>query len=133
MKNFIRLIVVAILLITCKPSKVEVPELLVNVNLKNNVKWKANIDTNKGIAKMIKLSEAFYGSNYNELSEKLSAEFTTIFQKCTMKGEAHKQLHNYLIPLNDIITKLANTNKKEQLVAYAQLSPYLKQYYNYFE
>jgi hypothetical protein len=60
------------------------------------------------------------------LKDSLQVEFKTIFQKCTMKGEAHDQLHNFLIPVKKELDQLSVENIDE-------LTKYLKTYSNYFQ
>lgn len=47
-----------------------------------------------------------------------------------MKGEAHEQLHNYLIPLNTKIDGLSEGINDENT---EELNEYLKDYFNYFQ
>jgi len=58
------------------------------------------------------------------------AEFTGIFQKCTMKGESHNQLHNFLLPLKEMLEKLEEHSEKQDL---EEIKSYLHTYKNYFE
>ncbi|HJW30594.1 MAG TPA: hypothetical protein VJ508_15280, partial [Saprospiraceae bacterium] len=80
------------------------------VQLNNGSKWTANPETTSGINNMIQLVNAFPGSpspaDYATLREKLIGELNLILQRCTMTGEAHTQLHNYIIPLKDKIGML---------------------------
>ena len=62
--------------------------------------------------------------------ESLKAEFEMIFKKCTMTGEAHEQLHNYLIPLK---TKIENLSVKISDENTEELKKYLKDYFDYFQ
>jgi hypothetical protein len=63
------------------------------------------------------------------LKEKLNFEFALILKKCTMKGEAHNQLHNYLIPLKLKINNLEDSNKDE---IKKEIIVYLEQYSLFF-
>ncbi|MNR11654.1 hypothetical protein D3C85_1279640 [compost metagenome] len=57
------------------------------------------------------------------LKDKLNSEFALILKKCTMKGEAHNQLHNYLIPLKLKIDSLEDSNKaeiKKEIISYLE-------------
>jgi len=71
------------------------------VTLDNGEKWKANFATTKGIMNMKYLVEAINEKSniddYRKLSENLQKEFQHIFQRCDMTGEAHNQLHSYLL------------------------------------
>lgn len=61
----------------------------------------------------------------------LQHEFKTIFDKCTMTGEAHNQLHNFLIPVQIQLDSLkSDTASVKNLEA---LQHYLETYPQYFE
>ena len=83
------------------------------VELDNGNLWEANDDTTIGINKMKtrlrSFSETENTSAYLTLKEGLEADFTELFQKCTMKGEAHNQLHNYLLPMIDLFEGLESS------------------------
>lgn len=103
------------------------------VKLDNGKKWKANPETTQGIQNMqvlVKKQLENEKKDAPQLQEKLNTEFKAIFQKCTMKGEAHDQLHNYLIPLKDNIKKLEAGVSQQAL---QDISAYLESYYKYFE
>ena len=99
--------------------------------------WAANKETTDGVDNMIALMNSFSEkenvASYAQLTENLTSEFTTIFQKCTMKGEAHNQLHNFLIPIKDIFPELSSTNVGTCKDAFTRLNTHLKVYKNYFE
>ena len=62
----------------------------------------------------------------------LLSEFNLIFEKCTMTGDAHEQLHEYLIPINNQLVGLKNCESGcTEEVEY--LNGYLGTYFNYFE
>jgi len=99
------------------------------VALNNGERWEANPETTEGIHKMIALVKDFQqqsSSDYAALQQSLTTEFQTIFKKCTMKGEAHDQLHNYLMPLKTELDKLSAENIEA-------VSSYLKLYEQYFQ
>jgi hypothetical protein len=105
------------------------------LELNNGAKWTANPETTSGIQAMITLTDSFSGTEpagYHTLAVSLLAEYNTIFEKCTMTGEAHAQLHNYLLPLNEQIASLRTcTDNCSDLLG--SIKPYLHSYYNYFE
>tara|TARA_B100000809_G_scaffold249300_1_gene280414 strand:+ start:14428 stop:14844 length:417 start_codon:yes stop_codon:yes gene_type:complete len=77
----------------------------------------ANIETTKRVEKMIDLISSFTDKDnviaYSIFTENLKTEFSLIFQRCTMKGDAHKQSHNFLTPTNDVFETLSSTDIKE--------------------
>lgn len=103
------------------------------VQLDNGKKWVANVETTEGVQKMIVLVDTYLTNKSTDskgLQENLKKEFTTIFEKCTMKGESHNQLHNFLLPLKDRLDKLADHADAETL---GELKTYLSTYSNYFQ
>jgi hypothetical protein len=107
------------------------------LSLNNGKLWTANIETTDGVDNMIALMNSFTekesAASYARLTENLTSEFTTIFQKCTMKGESHNQLHNFLIPIKDIFPELSSNNLDISKEAFAKLNSHLGIYKNYFE
>lgn len=69
--------------------------------------WQANEATTAGVHKMLDILDDFdlnsTSVEYNELYQKLENEMIIIFSKCNMEGEAHNQLHNFLLPAYDHI------------------------------
>jgi hypothetical protein len=110
----------------------------VSVTLANDTLWKANTYTSVGIDKMVKLMQDLTIKNANSkdfelLTENLKNEFTLIFQKCTMKGEAHNQLHNFLIPINNEFEHLESDDIETAKASYERLLKHLRTYSLYFE
>ena len=102
------------------------------VSLNEGQLWEANSETTHGIKNMQQLMENYATANGNpeELITGLKVEFAMIFKKCTMTGEAHEQLHNYLIPLK---TKIENLSVKISDENIEELKKYLKDYFDYFQ
>ena len=102
------------------------------VSLNEGRLWTANTETTQGIKNMQQLiaDYSFESGNSEELLSLLKAEFTMIFKKCTMTGEAHEQLHNYLIPLKTKINSLSKGFTNENRT---DLNNYLEDYFNYFQ
>lgn len=97
----------------------------------NGKPWIANPETTEGINNMISLvKEQKTADNIVELKEQLEAEFTLIFKRCTMKGQAHEQLHHYLLPLKRKINELEKPNFHTSI---RELADYLDQYKYYFQ
>ena len=115
MKKILYLVTLSLLIISCSGGNSE-------VNVDEVVKSK---DLNK-----IKSSREIVHKEYEKLVADLKAEFAMIFKKCTMTGEAHEQLHNYLIPLKTKIESLSEPINDEKTI---DLSKYLKDYFNYFQ
>ncbi|MBL0127952.1 MAG: hypothetical protein IPP83_10955 [Flavobacteriales bacterium] len=101
------------------------------VTLDNGKRWKANPETTSGIANMVALIEkqAATPGDAKALKAALEEEFGLIFERCTMTGEAHNQLHNYLIPIHQRFSGF-DAGDATQL---ADMKSYLGMYGNYFE
>ncbi|MFB5946428.1 hypothetical protein [Albibacterium profundi] len=103
------------------------------VKLDNGEKWIANIETNEGIDNMlamVKKEKSKETPDYVMLKERLDKEFNVLLEKCTMTGESHDQLHNYLLPLKAKIDKLDPNSSKE---AIKEIENHLLTYYGYFK
>jgi len=104
-----------------------------SVALDNGKKWQANPETTQGVEKMSTIvAEGLSAAKEPaSLQEPLKMEFQTIFDKCTMTGEAHEQLHNFLIPIKGYLDKLATPDANETTLR--DMQAYLGTYKNYFE
>jgi len=103
------------------------------VKLDGSKKWLANAETTQGIQSMIVLTDGYLANpspDLNLMKENLTSELTGIFQKCTMKGESHDQLHNYLLPLKKKIEALSNSGDVQTV---EDIKIYLETYKDYFE
>ena len=107
------------------------------VLLDNGNLWEANEDTTIGINKMINRLSSFTENeniaSYLTLKEGLEADFTELFQKCTMKGEAHNQLHNYLLPMIDLFEGIASFEITTRKKNFNELKTHLESYTSYFK
>lgn len=103
------------------------------VQLDDSKKWVANPETTQGIQAMITLADAYLAnptSDAKALKESIMSTFTGILRKCTMKGESHDQLHNYLLPLKE---KLETLESSGDVQTVESIKSYLQTYKNYFE
>jgi hypothetical protein len=108
----------------------------INVNLNNGAKWEANVETTQGMGAMLGMVGDMPGNptleDYRALHEKLLTSFQSILQKCTMTGEAHNQLHNYLIPLKEKIEKLKEGDLETCKRVVPDIKDYLLKYSHFF-
>ena len=156
MKSFL-LIISFVLIISCKqkPEKdqitIEVQQETTDViepeeshenidgtvSLNNGELWLANPETTEGIQKMKKRMGLFNNSEnleaYVILKAGLEEDFTELFEKCTMKGEAHNQLHNYLFPFLDLFDGLETSDLVVCKKSFSELNIHLNEYSNYFK
>lgn len=107
------------------------------LELNNGNLWMANAETTEGIQNMKKLISNYTDTEnmeaYPELKTKLEAEFGTIISKCTMTGEAHDQLHNYLLPMKPLFKDLADDNLATRKSGLEKLTKHLSEYSAYFK
>lgn len=107
------------------------------LKLNNGDLWMANAETTEGIQKMAQLITNFSESEnmeaYAELKSTLEAEFGTIISKCTMTGEAHDQLHNYLLPMKPFFKDLVAENLTTRKAGLEKLAKHLSEYSAYFK
>jgi hypothetical protein len=112
-------------------------ETVSELTLDSGKHWIANKETTDGVNNMIKLVNSFSEKEnieaYSKLTENLQSEFTMIFEKCTMKGEAHNQLHNFLIPIKDLFADLSSNDIEKCKESYEKLNKHLPVYQNYFK
>ncbi len=108
-----------------------------NVVLDNGKKWKANPETSEGIKNMQKIMNNFSVDSdlkaYQQLKTDLETEFTLIFQRCTMKGESHEQLHNYLKPMIEWFDGFESSEQTTRENSFDTLKKHLNTYSQYFE
>lgn len=116
-----------------KDNKEEHKETAGKVQLDNGKKWKANPETITGINNMSSLVEKGIVEKleYAKLHDSLQVEFKAIFDKCTMTGESHNQLHNYLLPIKEQLEKLKAGNAGAETLK--EMQEYLLTFKNYFE
>jgi len=106
------------------------------LQLNNGNLWKANIETTEGIETMKNLMISFSKQENMEvnsnLKQDLEKEFGTIIAKCTMTGEAHTQLHKYLLPMRDLFGGLAAPDLATRKASFDKINTHLKAYSKYF-
>lgn len=105
-------------------------DTLPSVTLDNGQRWKANPETTTGIANMASILGAYdpASGDPKALKAALEEEFGLIFERCTMTGEAHEQLHNYLLPIHHQLRDFEATEAQRQA-----LGDHLAAYGTYFE
>ena len=114
-------------------NKDEHEETAGKVQLDNGKKWKANAETITGISNMSSLVQGGITgkTDATKLHDSLQVELKAIFDKCTMTGESHNQLHNYLLPLKGQLDKLKAGSS--DINTLEEMQEYLVTFKNYFE
>jgi len=109
---------------------------LQQMSLDGDKKWEANIETTQGIEKLIAIlnnDKSHSVDDFKNLEKTLSDEITTIFDKCTMKGASHDNLHTFLLPLINKVDKLKVINSvNEGKLMSSNISSHLNEYKNFF-
>ena len=110
------------------------------VQLDQGKKWKADQQTNEGVGKMQDLVIAFKKDtpnpgieDYKRLNSQLQTELDSIFKKCAMTGDAHQQLHNFLVGVIKELNALKEDDLKASEQAFSAMEKNLFSYTNYFE
>jgi len=107
------------------------------LELNNGNLWMANAETTEGIQNMTKLISNYTDTEnmeaYPELKSKLEAEFGMIITKCTMTGEPHDQLHNYLLPMKPLFKDLTAEDLAIRKGGLEKLTKHLLEYSAYFK
>lgn len=108
----------------------------IDVELNKGAKWEANSETTDEIGAMLGMTKGMADNatleDYRGLQKRLAVSFQKIIQKCTMTGEAHNQLHAYLLPLKEKIDKLSNTDLETSKTLTHDIRDYLLKYSHFF-
>ncbi len=105
-------------------------------HLDNGKKWQANPETTEGINNMIEMIQTYSNEDIMDhrfLSDSLNAEYNMIFRNCTMKGEAHNQLHAYLLPIQEMLNGMSSSNADTSKFYFEKLEKYMPKYTKYFK
>jgi hypothetical protein len=107
------------------------------LQLNNGNLWEANLETTEGIDNMKLLIKSFSDRDnmeaYASVKQNLEKEFGTIIAKCTMTGEAHNQLHKYLVPMKDLFKGLGVQDVNSREESLDKINVYLGEYTKYFK
>lgn len=107
------------------------------LQLNNGKLWEANLETTAGIDNMKLLIKSFTERDnieaYAKVKQNLEKEFGTIIAKCTMTGEAHNQLHKYLIPMKDLFAGLTASDLETRKASLNKINIHLEAYRKYFK
>ena len=83
------------------------------LQLNDGEKWKVDANMMAHIAQMEKdIASLDNQENFEKLSEKLNKNLGLLSSNCTMKGQAHDELHKWLLPYIDLVEAFA-TDKSE--------------------
>ncbi len=88
------------------------------LKLNNGEKWKVNEEMTPFIRNSEELLADFRNNNesdYKELAGKLKENNNKLISSCTMKGEAHDELHKWLYPHLELVKKLSKAKSTEEV------------------
>ena len=85
----------------CRIMRTHSLYLLLPLLLTVDTRWEVNDATREGVQAMRHLVEGYpaNGLRQGALKDTLEAHLTLIFERCTMDGEGHERLHEFLLPL----------------------------------
>ncbi|MCF6306667.1 MAG: hypothetical protein L3J09_01800 [Flavobacteriaceae bacterium] len=106
------------------------------LTLNDGKRWEANPETTQGVKQLQMQLQGFSDKEsveaYATLTKELEETFAEIFAKCTMKGEAHNQLHNFLKPMLDLFDGMKSGDLNNCKKSYDILNKHLTLYKEYF-
>lgn len=106
------------------------------INLNQGEPWQVNDEMKPHLMKGEELVNDFIKSgntDYKKLGEAVTDQNNNLIKSCTMKGESHDELHNWLHPHLEITKALVNEDnpdKAKEIVG--QLQKSYSQYHQYF-
>lgn len=110
---------------------------LYGIELVKNEKWNVKPEMMVHIRNMesdIKSLDHKNTNAYHELGQKLDEHIGLLTSNCTMKGQAHDELHKWLVPFIGIVDELNEASTKEkQLMSYKALTKSFLEFNRYFK
>ena len=100
--------------------------------LNNGEKWKVDDNMMAHIRNMEKDMIAFADNsdkNYTELVSKLKTNLDLLTSNCTMKGQAHDELHKWLVPYIELVDALEKEQSETQFIAIQDSFQTFNQYF----
>jgi hypothetical protein len=108
-----------------------------SIELDNGKKWIVVDEMMGHIRNMetdISLFESLEEKDYHALAVKLEDNIGLLTSNCTMTGQAHDELHKWLLPYIDMVGELSNAkNDEEASAAYHKIQVSFKTFNTYFE
>lgn len=105
--------------------------------LNNGVKWVVDSNMMVHLRQMESDVANFKGSgqeDYQALAETLSNTIDTLTSNCTMKGQAHDELHKWLLPYIDLVDSLYEAETvAESQAGYAEIKSAFVIFNEYFQ
>lgn len=104
------------------------------IKLNNGEKWIVEPSMLSIIHKMESEINHFDQLNFTELGTILSKDIEDLTSNCTMTGQAHDELHKWLLPYIDLVEELTQTSDKQKAIAiYDRLKRSFRTFNQYFK
>jgi len=102
--------------------------------LNNGEKWKVVENMSGYIRNMEKAVNEFEGEDYPALAKTIDENIRELTSNCTMEGQAHDELHKWLLPFIELSEEFdVATELEEQEQIYREFKASFKIYNTYFE
>jgi hypothetical protein len=88
-----------------------------DLRLNNGEKWLVNSEMMvfvKSSENLVNRYDASGELDHRELAAKLNQNNNDLIENCTMDGEAHDELHKWLVPHLDLVEELMHTESEEE-------------------
>ncbi len=103
------------------------------IQLNNGEKWKVDDNMMLHIRNMEKDVVHFdqeKSTNYSLLAEKLKTNIDILTSNCTMKGQAHDELHKWLVPYIELVDSFSKEKSANQ---FTEIQNSFKTFNQYFQ
>ena len=103
------------------------------IQVNDGKKWKVEDNMMAHIRNMEKDITSFDNSkpeNYQVLADNLKENLDLLTSNCTMKGQAHDELHKWLLPYLDLVDDFSKNKSAEQ---FTEIQNSFKTFNHYFE
>ncbi len=104
------------------------------IMLNDGKKWKVVENMSVYIRNMEKAVNEFKGDNYPALAKTIDENIRALTENCTMEGQAHDELHKWLLPFIELSEEFdVATEKENQEKIYQEFKKMFVEYNTYFE
>lgn len=104
------------------------------IMLNDGEKWKVVENMSGYIRNMEKAVNEFEGEDYTALAKTIDENIRALTENCTMEGQAHDELHKWLLPFIELSEEFdVATEKENQEKIYQEFKKMFVEYNTYFE
>lgn len=131
MKYSLLLFLVAFLMPACQQNHTASA-----IELNQGERWQVNIEMMPAIKASRDLLQQYAESgdtDYQALATGLKKNNTQLIATCTMQGKSHDELHKWLHPQLELVTKLESASPEEAPAIVAQLQASFQTFAQYFQ